>query len=220
MKRYTRNGTLASVKKYACNPFMAANTVVCSSAVLNEPLPKKQAEAGGSASKSFYRRSPQASQSLQRKMGFQLSVNEGDVGYCRRIRNYLEFLFKVNFSNCLYANLDIRYEDSASHPKRKVFVGQGNNSQLVRSILKRRFWWEIASSIDEPGIAFFWTQGKLEQVLASQKSGRPSKPVLLPAKRTAKVSEEAVALNRKLLCGEGAALVEHYVCSEGFSIPF
>lgn len=42
MKRYTRNEAANSLKKYTCNPFMAANTVVCSSAVLNEPLPKKQ----------------------------------------------------------------------------------------------------------------------------------------------------------------------------------
>lgn len=101
-----------------------------------------------------------------------------------------------------------------------MFIGQGNNSLLVRNILKRRFWWEVASSIDEPGINFFWTQGKLDHVLASQKSGRPKKPSLISAKRSGKISEEAVALNRKILGEEKAQLVEHYVCSEGFSIPF
>ena len=40
------------------------------------------------------------------------------------------------------------------------------------------------------------------------------------AKRAGKVSEEAVALNRKVLSEEKAALVEQYVGGEGFSIPF
>lgn len=225
MKRYTRNEAANSMKKYACNPFLAANTVVCSSAVLNEPIPLKkppQLELGSSvaASKSFYRRTPQLAQSLQKRMGFQLSVNEGDVSYCRKIRNYLEFLFKVNFSNSIYANLDIRYEEATSYPRCKAYIGQGNNALLVKSILKRRFWWEIASTQDEPGINFYWTQGRLDHILAGQKCGRPKKPGLVLAKRAGKVSEEAVALNRKVLSEEKAALVEQYVGGEGFSIPF
>lgn len=48
---------------------------------------------------------------------------------------YKDFIWKVAFSNGLIlSNLP---EDI----KVKVYVGKGNNSQLVRSIIKRRSWW-------------------------------------------------------------------------------
>ena len=39
-------------------------------------------------------------------MTFQLN-GDGDMNYCKKIKSYLDFLFKINFSNSIYANLDL-----------------------------------------------------------------------------------------------------------------
>lgn len=43
--------------------------------------------------------------------------------------------------------------------KYKFFVGKGNNSLLVASLLKRRFWW--AYEEDYKKANFVWTQLKI-----------------------------------------------------------
>lgn len=61
-------------------------------------------------------------------MTFQLN-SDGDLNYQRKIKSYLDFLFKVNFSNNIYVNLDINYEEYTYGATRyKVFIGRGNNS--------------------------------------------------------------------------------------------
>lgn len=74
-------------------------------------------------------------------MSFQFE-GENDGLYMRRLRNFMNFIFKVNFSNNIYIPLDLaKLEDLSTIQKRKVYVGKGNNCLLVKSILKRRFWW-------------------------------------------------------------------------------
>jgi hypothetical protein len=51
---------------------------------------------------------------------------------------YHDFLWKINYSNGLYikpSDPDIVY---------KAYVGPGNNSNLIKSILRRRFLWTIS----------------------------------------------------------------------------
>ena len=61
-------------------------------------------------------------------MTFQLN-SDGDLNYHRKIKSYLDFLFKVNFSNNIYVNLDLNYEEYTNGTtKYKVFIGRGNNS--------------------------------------------------------------------------------------------
>lgn len=54
---------------------------------------------------------------------------------------YRDLLWKVNYSNGLYVttpeNLIMPY---------KFYVGEGNNSNLIRGIMRRRFWWTQASN--------------------------------------------------------------------------
>lgn len=59
-----------------------------------------------------------------------------DTVYERKINSYVNFLYKINFSNCVYTDL------SLSNPGKsyKVKVGRGNNSELIKMLLKRRFW--------------------------------------------------------------------------------
>lgn len=66
---------------------------------------------------------------------------------------YRDFIWKVAFSNgvvsvCL-----------PEETKMKVYVGRGNNSQLVRSLLKRRSWWTFTERWEEATLV--WTQLKV-----------------------------------------------------------
>lgn len=62
-----------------------------------------------------------------------------DLIYEKKMSAYLHFLFKINFSNSRCADL------SLSNPGKiyKVRIGFGNNSKLVGSLLKRRFWLDV-----------------------------------------------------------------------------
>ena len=125
------NGT----KKYVCNPFMASKTVMCNSAVLNEPIPLRKPliiDANNSLpppKAATNRKNASVSKTLHKKtMTFQMN-NDGDMNYSKKIKSYLDFLFKVNFSNSIYVNLDISYEEySYASSRYKVYIGKGNNS--------------------------------------------------------------------------------------------
>jgi hypothetical protein len=49
----------------------------------------------------------------------------------------------------------------------KAWVGGGNNSPLVRELIKRRFWWQVVEerSLD---VNFVWTQLKLNDYYKKQ----------------------------------------------------
>lgn len=68
--------------------------------------------------------------------------NSSDEQYNKKIKAYLDFLFKINFSNNVYISLQLAPLDNTISvgQKYKVFVGSGNNSLLIKSLLKRREW--------------------------------------------------------------------------------
>lgn len=78
---------------------------------------------------------------------------------------YRDLLWKVNFSNGLF----VCTPDSLSTPY-KFFVGEGNNSNLIRGLFRRRFWWSQAGSKQEEGLNFLWTQLKLNSFFSSQEA--------------------------------------------------
>jgi hypothetical protein len=94
------------------------------------------------------RKSTRSQPAHLKSMTFQIIASEGDYSYYKKIKNYLEFIFKVNFSNQIYTNIKLNHEDGI-HQKYRVFIGRGNNSLLVKSIIKRRFWWEVVSNSDD-----------------------------------------------------------------------
>lgn len=73
-------------------------------------------------------------------MRFQLS-GDADDHYTRKLKNFLDFLFKINYSNNIYVPLEIGKAEEA--PRFKAYVGRGNNSLLIKSLIGRRFWWDI-----------------------------------------------------------------------------
>lgn len=45
-----------------------------------------------------------------------------------------------------------------------MFVGKGNNCLLVKSIMKRKFWWQFTNNMEDNNIDFYWSQNTLDKV--------------------------------------------------------
>lgn len=75
---------------------------------------------------------------FQKFMAFSLNP-DSDSLYMKKLKSFLDFIFKVNYSNKIYVNLQLS-EETVNIKKYKVFIGRGNNSLLIKSLLKRRFW--------------------------------------------------------------------------------
>jgi hypothetical protein len=101
-----------------------------------------EAPAYRAASSSIAKRVVQISKPTNAKtMCFQLS-GDGDGQYMKKLKNFLEFLFKINYSNNIYVPLNIpKPDETINYIRYKAYVGKGNNSLLVKSLIKRRFWW-------------------------------------------------------------------------------
>jgi len=73
---------------------------------------------------------------IQKPIKFQVSTSIQD-----KLNKYKEFLFMLNMSNSMYINMDIeRYDKNY-----KYFVGRGNNRNMIKSLMKKRFWFEEVS---------------------------------------------------------------------------
>ena len=57
-----------------------------------------------------------------------------DIKNKEKLLFYHDFLWKINFSNGLFAKAS---EKDASY---KVYVGPGNNSNMIKGLIRRRFW--------------------------------------------------------------------------------
>ena len=79
-----------------------------------------------------------------------------------KIELYRDFLWKINFSSGLYVDAELELKKSF-----KVFVGGGNNSVLVKSLMKRRFWWVIVDKLTDD-VNFVWTQLKNQNIYKLQ----------------------------------------------------
>jgi hypothetical protein len=81
---------------------------------------------------------------------------------------YRDLLWKVNYSNCLFVfTPEIINNANQGY---KFYVGPGNNCNLIKGILKRRFWWTLTTNKNEDGINFMWTQLKINQFFRTQQS--------------------------------------------------
>ena len=66
---------------------------------------------------------------------------------------YRTMIWKVNYSNLVNVETPQEYEH-----RLKVYIGKGNNSGLVRGLVKRRIWFAVTDKIEEAN--FVWTQLK------------------------------------------------------------
>ena len=96
-----------------------------------------------------------------------MSDFSADKIYKKKIESYIDFLYKINFGNMIYVNLNLKLEADEETLKIKAYVGRGNNNKLIKSLLKRRFWIELVTE-DTKGINFYWTQSKQRHIHALQ----------------------------------------------------
>lgn len=79
---------------------------------------------------------------------------------------YREFLTKVLKSNGVEK---INFPISTFTPY-KYYIGRGNNSGIVRTALKSRFWWSMGDYDDWDDYNFIWTQWKSNRILSHLKT--------------------------------------------------
>ena len=59
----------------------------------------------------------------------------------------------------------------------KCFIGKGNNSQLVQTLIRNRFWWLTREKDRVDRVNFMWTQLHQKHVFNSLMSKLVSPPV-------------------------------------------
>ena len=75
---------------------------------------------------------------------------------------YRDFMWKVGYSNNLVVEPWQQYD-----VKIKYYVGPGNNSNLIKGIMRRRPWFAITDKIQDAN--FVWTQLKEDSIFKKQR---------------------------------------------------
>ena len=75
-------------------------------------------------------------------------------------------LWKINFSNRLY----VLTPKTIISPY-KAYVGGGNNSRLIKGIVKRRYWWVLVEKSYSNEANLLWTQLKVNDFFQKQNKG-------------------------------------------------
>lgn len=57
---------------------------------------------------------------------------------------YKDFIFRINFTNGVY----VKYRDE-NDKSLKIFVGFGNNSAIIKGIMRRRVWWQMTDKMTD-----------------------------------------------------------------------
>ena len=68
----------------------------------------------------------------------------------------------------IYINLDLS-QQMGFKSKLKVHVGQGNNCNMIKGLMKRRFWWNIVDQYSED-CQLVWTQLRIQKIFMNQES--------------------------------------------------
>jgi hypothetical protein len=80
--------------------------------------------------------------------------------YDQKIFSYREFLFMMNLAHRKFDHLTLKEAGTfKNEDKYKYYMGRGNNSLLVKSLMKRRFWWTQEDDYKQAN--FVWTQLKI-----------------------------------------------------------
>ena len=81
---------------------------------------------------------------------------EKERDFAKRLDFYKDFLQKINLSNRqIVKSIKFPY---------KIYVAKGNNSELIRNIIKDKWWWTSVEILDE-NVNFLWTQLKNQDFL-------------------------------------------------------
>lgn len=72
----------------------------------------------------------------------------------------------VNSNNLVLQSFGLYLEKDSGDTKFKFYVGNGNNCNLIKSILKQRFWWVETNDISAAHLV--WTQLKHNPTILRQ----------------------------------------------------
>ncbi len=75
----------------------------------------------------------------------------GNAVYHRRITRTAEYLLKMHFGHGVRVAAPLEEK-----VKLRYYVGKGNNGEIIRLQMKKRFWWTPCS--DPLHANFLWTQ--------------------------------------------------------------
>lgn len=81
-----------------------------------------------------------------------------------------------------------------------MYVGPGNNVDLIKLTLRKRFWLEITENVEDSNIIFYWSQYGLKNIHKEQKKAELGRKFESPVKKSSKiVNNENVEMNKQLL---------------------
>lgn len=81
---------------------------------------------------------------------------------------FRDYLWKINYSNSIHVSTP----EFVVNPY-KVYIGPGNNFHLIKSLMKKRFWWTIVEKTEDKNMSdinFVWTQLKQNIFYPNQSS--------------------------------------------------
>jgi hypothetical protein len=109
-----------------------------------------------------------------KKVGKELNNN-----YALKLHRMFDCLDIILNSYHCYLDAKPEEEDGEGRARGRVvnnrfyyFVGSGNNSNLIRSILRKRSWWSESASLAKANLV--WTQLKLPEVMQRMQPYRDS----------------------------------------------
>lgn len=80
-------------------------------------------------------------------------------------RHFRAFLLKINKSNGVEAKFP-----TATFAPYRYYIGKGNNSSVVKTAFKTRFWWSVGDYDDWLDYNFMWTQWKSNRIISTLKT--------------------------------------------------
>ena len=86
-----------------------------------------------------------------------------------KLSSYKDWMFKINFS------FNVIVKPPSTSPNfvpYKYFIGKGNNTLLLKTLMKQRWWWAPVESQEDTNVNFIWTQWKQNPFLALLKQRR------------------------------------------------
>ena len=93
---------------------------------------------------------------------------EKDLANSKREQAYKEFMLKMNFS----FHVSVKVPVEKTFTAYKYFLGKGNNSIMLKSMMKTRWWWVQTDSKDAGDLNFMWTQLKQNKFIEGLKQRR------------------------------------------------